>query len=261
MQNAALRHAGIDARYSLWDVSPDDLPEAVAFLRDPAVLGANVTVPHKVAAMALVDELAASAHATGALNTVQKRAGRLVGHNTDGEGFERALRRSGYPLSQKHVLVLGAGGAARAVVASLRKYALGSLTVLNRDPARAERLLAQLGTLSFPTYSGPLTLDRARQALGEAELLVNATAVGLDGASLPVPADALQRDHMVFDLVYAAGPTPLLAAAQRVGARTITGLAMLLFQGAAAFALWTGRPAPIEVMRAALESGAAVPST
>jgi len=260
MQNAALRHAGIDARYSLWDVPPEELPEAIAFLRDPTVLGANLTVPHKVAAIALVDEVAASARAAGAVNTVQKRAGRLIGQNTDGEGFERALRRSGYPISQKHVLVLGAGGAARAVVSVLRKYPLASLTVLNRDPARADRLLAQGGIFPFPAHAGPLTEDRARQALREGELVVNATSVGLDGASLPIPADGIRREQLVFDLVYAAAPTPLLAAAERAGARTITGLAMLLFQGAAAFTLWTGRPAPIDVMRAALDSAARVPS-
>ncbi len=258
LQNAALAHLGIDARYSPWEVSAEELPDAIAFLRDPGVLGANVTLPYKVDVVPLIDELALSARAVGAVNTIEKRAGRLIGHNTDAEGFERALRRRGYAPSGKHVLVLGASGAARAVLATLRKYRLASLTLLNRDPNRAATALAQAQITSFPTSPGPLEPDTVRAALRRADLLVNATSVGLDGHSVPVPVDALSPSHTVFDLVYGSSETPLLAAALRAHAQTISGLTMLLFQGAAAFTIWTGRPAPTDVMRAALRRAAAV---
>jgi shikimate dehydrogenase len=259
MQNAALAYAGLEARYSLWDVSPAELNDAIAFLRDANVVGANVTLPYKVEALALVDEVAPSARGVGAVNTVQKRAGRLIGHNTDAEGFERALRRSGYQPTGKHVLVLGASGAARAVLATLRKYHLASLTLLNRDPDKAAGTLAGAEIATFPAQAGPLTPERAAEALRQTDLLVNATSVGMEGTALPVPAEALESRHTIFDLVYRDRGTPLLNAGLKVGAKTVNGLTMLLFQGAAAFAIWTGRPAPIDVMRAALDRAAAAP--
>jgi shikimate dehydrogenase len=259
MQNAALAHAGLEARYSLWDVPPAELNDAIAFLRDANVVGANVTLPYKVEALALVDEVAPSARSVGAVNTVQKRAGRLIAHNTDAEGFERALRRSGYQPTGKHVLVLGASGAARAVLATLRKYHLASLTLLNRDPDKAARTLAGAEITAFPVQAGPLTPERAAEALRLSDLLVNATSVGMEGTAVPVPVETLESRHTIFDLVYREGETPLLAAGLKVGAKTVNGLTMLLFQGAAAFAIWTGRPAPIDVMRAALNRAAAAP--
>jgi shikimate dehydrogenase len=259
MQNAALAHLGIDAHYSAWDVGAEELEEVMAFLRDPAVLGANITLPYKVDALRWMDEQAPSARAVGAVNTVEKRAGRLIAHNTDAEGFERAIRRSGDSLSGKHMLVLGASGAARAVLATLPKYRLASLTLLNRDVAKAEATLGAARLTAFPTQVGRLDPEAARAALARCDLLVNATSVGLDGRSSPVPPDSLQRRHTVFDLVYGQTDTPLIAAARQAGARTIGGLTMLLFQGAAAFSIWTRRPAPVDVMRGALQRAAAIP--
>lgn len=263
MHDAAFAAAGVPARYAALDVPPAELATAVARLRAAPYLGANVSVPHKEAVARLVDELTGAARAVGAVNTVVRHGARLVGHNTDAPGFLRGLAELGFDPAGAGCLVLGAGGAARAVVWAL----LGAgarVVVVNRDAARAERLVADLEAAGAPAGRATAA-PTAAPHLPAARLLVNTTSVGMaggpdpDGLPLLTPAQlaALPAGAGVVDLVYRPALTPLLRAAAARGHATQNGLPMLLWQGALAFEAWTGRPAPAAVMREALERGLA----
>ncbi len=266
MHNAAFSALGIAAEYEALDVTPEGLARAVAALRHEPYLGANVTVPHKEAVFGLVDELTPEAAAAGAVNTVVARGGRLVGHNTDGGGFLRALAElgTGYPagLAEAQCLVLGAGGAARAVVHALL-CAGARVSLANRNVARAERLAADLAHLGSASGSLRVCTAHVSSLLPSTDLLVNTTSVGMSGgpdpSRLPLiePEDLelLPADVAVVDLVYRPAVTPLLAAAKARDLLVQNGLPMLVWQGALAFELWTGAPAPVEVMRNAAERG------
>ncbi len=256
-QQAALDHLGLDARYEAWEVEPERLAERVRQLRGPELLGFNVTVPHKEAVMPLLDAVEATARDIGAVNTVVSRDGRLVGANTDLEGFLRALREEGtYEPRGGNALVLGAGGAARAVAYALLVEGVAGVAIANRSPDRARVLAEELGA-RFPGRARALSLDAEALAplLGadaSVDLLVNCTSLGMahgpDPDASPVPAELIPGTALVYDLVYNPQETPLLAAARLAGARTLGGLPMLVYQGATAFRLWTGREAPIDVM-------------
>lgn len=292
MHNAAFRAAGIDATYEALDVPPEQLPAAVAALRGSEYLGANVTVPHKQAVFELVDQLTPAAAAVGAVNTVIRRGERLVGHNTDGAGFVRGLEEltSFAPagLVGANCLVLGAGGAARAVVNALAS-AGASVHVINRNLGRATRLAADLTRTSTspglshvpvvsvaddPTWAATTAgedapvgeirvagVEALSGLLPAADLLVNTTSVGMiggpDPGGLPLLGTddmaALAYDAAVVDLVYRPAVTPLLAAAAARGLVTQNGLPMLIWQGALAFEAWTGSDAPVEAMRLAAQ--------
>jgi shikimate dehydrogenase len=246
MQNAALRALGIDATYELWHTEMDDLPARVARLREPQMLGGNVTVPHKQAVMSLVDELTDTARRIGAVNTVIPDEGGLLGDNTDAFGFRRSLEERFGPIPVTTVVVLGAGGASRAVVVALQEMGARSIILANRTPARADALAAEIGAATVPWDDAPGAV------FPEADLLVNATSLGWHD-ELPVAADALTRlrpSAIVMDLTYRE--TAFLRAAEQSGHRTIDGLGMLVHQGARALTLWTGREAPVDVMRDAV---------
>ncbi len=253
-QQAALDHYGLDIRYQAWPVEPAALAGAVARLRGVEYLGANVTVPHKEAVMPLLDELEAIAARIGAVNTIVKRGGKLEGHNTDARGFQEALRREmGFRPAGKHAVVLGAGGAAGAVGFALIEAGIQRLAIANRTPERAERLAGDLaqqakGNQQVLVIAWP-ELDAE---LAGCHLLVNCTSMGMKHGPAenesPVKAEQIDKDCLVYDLVYNPAQTPLLKEAEKAGARTLGGLAMLVFQGAASFELWTGKPAPIDVM-------------
>lgn len=262
MLNAAFRATGLAARYEDRPTPSDDLAAAVAELRDGVLAGANVTVPHKTAIRGLLDDEDPLATTIGAVNTVVRTAGGLVGHNTDVAGAQAALDDllpGGGP--GRSAVVLGAGGAARAVVHTL--LAAGyAVRVLNRTTGRSGTLAAaawrshRRGILS----TGPLTTEAIAAAAAEADLLVNATPVGgpSDVAASPWPADLpLPVRLAVLDLVAWPAETALVAAARAAGCRAAGGQIMLLHQAAAAFTLWTGQAAPIEVMRAALAAALA----
>lgn len=261
MHNAAFAYHGLADRYTLWSVSEADLPAQVAALREPGMRGANVTIPHKLAVLPLLDELGTDPDvmALGAANTIVRREdGSLLGINTDADGFLRALQGAGYDPSGQQVVLLGAGGSARAVAWRLLHLGIRSLTIVNRSPERAEELLADLyTTLELADEPRLFALSNHDELLPElvatAGLLVNATPVGADGQSLPIAADLLHAGLFVSDLIYR--PTPLLRAAAARGAQTQDGLEMLVHQGALAFEAWTGLPAPVEIMRqAAIEA-------
>ena len=247
IHNAAFRALGLAHSYEALDVTPDALPAAVQRIRDGAVLGANVTVPHKEAVMKLVDTWDGPTAEIGAANTLSRTAdGRVLASNTDGVGFEYATRD--LALDGARVLVLGAGGAARAVVAVL--YARGArVSVANRTADRA-RSLAR--SLAHPVDRDPRVVEWASRAdLGDVDVVVNATSLGLQGED-PLSGATLRRGLIIVDLIPAAVPTPLVKRARAAGAQVVDGLPMLLQQAVSSFRIWTGRDAPVDVMRAAL---------
>lgn len=242
MHNAAFAHLGLDWAYLPRPVLPDRLGEALRGLPALGFRGANLTIPHKEQALAYLDDVTPEARALGAVNTITIEDYRLVGHNTDADGFLAALTEAGG--QHQRAVVMGAGGAARAVVYVLRKLGV-AVTVANRTLERARRLSVDVCALDASSLGA---------ALKQADLLVNATPVGMWPAveASPLPEGlALAPDLTVCDLVYNPVETRLLQQARLAGAKTISGLGMLVYQGAAAFRLWTGLAPPLEVMRQA----------
>ncbi len=246
MQRAAFAELGLtDWSYQLLPVPPELFAETVRALGAAGFVGANVTVPHKEAALGLADRASPGARAIGAANTLSFAAdGTIAAENTDAPGVLDALAGVGRDPAGSTALVLGAGGSARAVVWGLRE-AGADVAVWNRTPDRARRLAAELGVRA---------VDRAEPA----DILVNCTTVGLDGystgfenpfTSLPVSADALGEYACLIDLVYGDRPTGLLSAARARGLETVDGLEILVCQGARSFTTWTGRGAPLAAMR------------
>lgn len=255
MHAAAFAAAGIDASYEAWDVAPEALGGAFARLREPDVLGANVTIPHKEAALALVDRATEAAAAIGAVNTVVPKGGALEGDNTDAEGFLAALAELGVDPHGAGVVVLGAGGAARAVVYALARRG-ARVRLVNRTPERADRLARAMGR-----FGDVATLpdEQRDSAVRGCDLLVNTTSVGMHGAAeglSPLPDGVLPRAGAVLDLVYRPAETVLLADARRAGLAVQNGLPMLVHQGAASFERWTGVRPAVEAMRRAAQAGA-----
>lgn len=253
-QQAALDACGIAARYEAWETPPKDLAERIKSLRAPDVLGFNVTVPHKEAVIPLLDALDGWARELGAVNTVVSSGKKLTGHNTDADGFLRALRQEGrFNPRSTSVLVLGAGGSARAVTLSLAREGAASVTIANRTLARAEALASEVRFRGVPSRAVQLDYAHLAEALRTPpDLIVNCTTLGMahgpQEAQSPLPARLIPSAALVYDLVYRPVETPLLRAARQAGARTLGGLPMLIYQGAAAFTLWTGRDAPVQVM-------------
>ena len=258
MQQAAFDEVGLDARYELWDRTALQLPAAIAEVRADDFLGANVTVPHKERVVPLIDRSTEEALATGAVNTLTREGRRLVGHNTDVAGFEVALDRLvGRQKMPRQAVLLGAGGGARAVVFGLIRAGFQRVVVFNRHLHRAEGLVkhfsrsaAHMELRAMPWHESIIESE-----LAKSKVLVNATSIGLTSDASPIPAEILPPDLLVLDLIYAK--TRLLRDAAAAGASTADGELMLLHQGAAAFTLWTGLPAPIDVMQEALSSARA----
>lgn len=241
MHNAALLECGLkDWHYQRLPAPPEVFEETVRALPASGFVGANVTIPHKEAALALADESTAAARAIGAANTLTFSAdGAIHAANTDAPGFIAALEGEGVDPAGLTALVLGAGGSARGIVYALREAGAAQVTVWNRTPERASALAAELG------------VDAAYRPVG-ADLLVNCTSVGLaDGEfkELPLDADALGTYATVADLVYRAGGTGLVAEARRRGCTVVDGLEVLVRQGAMSFEAWTGLTAPVDAMR------------
>ena len=252
-QQAAFDHWSLDVSYEAWPVAADSLEPEVRKLREDGYLGANVTVPHKERIRSHLDGLDPLANALGAVNTIVKEDGRLVGYNTDAHGFMEALKKDGAcDPKGLSVLVLGAGGAARAAVFALVDVGVASLTIANRTLARAESLASEFDAASARVEAVPMEAPALAGACRKADLIVNTTSVGMRHGiaerETPLKASSIRAQSLVYDLVYNPAETPLLVEAKAAGAKTLGGLPMLVYQGAASFELWTGRPAPIEVM-------------
>jgi shikimate dehydrogenase len=256
MQNAAFAALGLDYIYVPLRVEPPDVEMALGGARAMHLRGLNVTIPHKVAVLAFLDDIDAMAQNLGAVNTIVNNEGYLKGYNTDASGFYQALTGAGVNPAGKNVTILGAGGAARAVAFILADRG-ARLTILNRDEKRAASLGNSLMRLfRCDVTIGGLLKKNLQKNLAAAEIIVNTTSVGMlpQSDSSPLPSGLINPEQVVFDIIYNPLKTPLLAEAEEAGARIIGGLEMLVQQGAAAFSLWTGSPAPLDVMRkAALE--------
>ncbi len=231
MHRAAFAALGLPHRYELDDVAAEELPDAIDRLRGAGSLGANVTTPHKVAAAALVDALAPEAERLGAVNTIVARDGQLTGHNTDLPALIEELRELS-ATSPRHAVVLGSGGAARAVLAALQELAAARVSVVSR--------------------AGDQTWTDLPRLLSTADLVINATPIGTSRDESPVPSSLLRPGLAVLDLVYRPSPTRFAGEARAAGARARAGGGVLLRQGAKSFELWLGHPAPFHAMRAAL---------
>ncbi len=258
MHNAAFGFLGLPWHYTLLPTPPGRLKTTLRRLREQGYCGANVTVPHKQAVLPYLDEVDAVVRVIGAANVIVIQEGRLLGYNTDGEGFLAALRGAGFEPAGRRALVLGAGGAARAVAHTLARAGC-SVAIWNRTVHRAAQLANELvgaGVGASVTWV-PEDVKLYELPLADLDLLVNATIVGMwpqpDASpwpeTLPVPPD-----WTVFDLVYNPPETQLLRQARESGAQPIGGLEMLVRQGALAFEMWTGESPPIEVMRTAAEN-------
>ena len=237
---------------------PTHWQKGVGKLRDDLYLGANVTVPHKQAVMEHLDEVDELARRIGAVNTIINRDGRLLGTNTDAEGFITSLKVHGDidPAGLNAVLV-GAGGAARAAAHALTDAGVGTLTIANRTTDRAQSLAEEIAGHGVSALAIGLSDPEYTSVCGKADLLVNSTSVGMlhgpaEDAS-PVPGGAIAPGTVVYDMVYNPPDTPLLEDAEKSGARVVGGLPMLVYQGAAAWSRWTGKDAPVDVMFKAAE--------
>ena len=260
LQQAAFDHHGIEARYEYWETTPEALAERMASLRDPGVLGAQVTVPHKQEALAFVDAMTDDVRALGAVNVIANDNGTLAATNTDVTGFVRALREdAGADLRGKRVLLLGAGGAARAIVLGLAREGIASLAIANRTAQRARDVAAVAAGMVSRIEVIPLAPEALANEAADADLIVNSTTLGMTGVGGPSPlaARAIPPTALVYDIVYNPPDTPLLLEAKAAGAQTLGGLAMLVYVGAEAFEQWTGLKAPVDVMMAAAEKAMA----
>lgn len=260
MQEAAFQSCGLDWRYLTMEVAPANLADAFRGLRAIGMKGVNLTIPHKVAVIPLLDELSREAALIGAVNTVIHRDGKLIGENTDGKGFLRGLRQdAGVNPEGKSIVILGAGGASRAIAAELLLAGVAQLHIVNRSEQRGlamvEHLQAGTGRgITFEAWTGTYLVP------SDVDVLVNATSIGLypNVHDMPdVSLAAAKRDLLVCDAVFNPPITPLLALARDRGMPILDGLSMLVYQGVIGFELWTGHKAPEAAMKEALRSALA----
>ena len=246
IHNAAYAALGLDWVYVAFEVAPGRAADALTAMRVLVLAGLSVTMPHKHHVAAAVDEIAPAARVLDAVNCVERTAdGRLVGHNTDGDGFVDALVAAGRSPAGLRCVVVGAGGAARAVIDALARHGASEIVVVNRTPARAAEAAALAGAVG--RVGTPADVR-------DADLVVNATSIGMGSNELPLGAELLRAGQVVADLVYHPLDTALLAVARAAGATPVDGLGMLVHQAARQIEIWTGLDAPVDVMRAAAEA-------
>jgi len=263
-QQAALDYYRLDIRYELWETNPAQLKDIMNDLRKPQNVGANVTVPHKETVLPLLDEVDDLAGSIGAVNTIVKKDDRLLGFNTDAYGFIEALDKEGhFDPEGKRVVILGAGGVARAVSFTLIQRKVASLAITDGIFERASALAENL--VRYIKGASPSSKDLESdvtafqwQSLSSAEtfdncdLIVHCTTIGMKHSSQegqsPLSLEMIPKNVLVYDVVYNPWLTPLLRLARKAGANILGGLPMLVYQGAASFKLWTGREAPVNIM-------------
>lgn len=254
MHNAAFQHLGLDYIYVAFNVPPERLGDAVLGIKGLGIYGVNVTMPHKINVIKYLDELDEGARLAGSVNTILNRGEKLVGYTTDGLGALRALRHAGIDPAGRKVVILGAGGASRSICFALANH-VRELIILNRTLERAVKLADELRRVfSFVDVRAGLLSDNVLEGvLKDTDILINATSVGMKPNinETPVKRELLHGNLTVFDIVYEPLETRLLKEAKSVGARTVDGLWMLVYQGALSFEIWTGAKAPVEVMREA----------
>jgi len=263
MQDAALKQCKVDMQYARFRISPDELRHALKLIRQLEFVGVNLTIPHKIKALEFLDVRDENVKRIGAVNVIKVESGKLLGFNTDGRGFSRAVREEfSVDLRDLRILVLGAGGAGRAIALQCAKENCERLVIANGTFEKGQELADSLRDFfSGPKVFGPVPRLQAipweekafRFQIGNVDLVVNATPIGLNrGETSPIPARLLAPHVMVYDTIYSDKRTPLVAAAIEAGARGANGLSMLLHQGALAFEVWFQREPPLDVMRKAI---------
>ena len=256
MHNDAFQELGLNYVYLPFSIKPENVKEAVAGVKGLNIRGVNVTIPHKQAVIPFLDDLSKEAELIGAVNTIVNKEGTLTGHNTDGRGFIRSLREeTDFKAKEGKALLIGAGGAARAIAFQLALNGIKELVITDLDFSKAENLRNEIvENLSVEVKA--LKEDKIDSLIEEMDLLVDATPVGMHpevDVDPVVSAEMMHSDLIAYDVVYNPRETVLLKAAKEAGAQTVSGLGMLLYQGVIAFEIWTGEEAPVEVMREALE--------
>ena len=255
IHNAAFDYLGLNWCYVPLPIEKGYLREGIEGIRALRFAGVNITMPFKTDVLELLDEVAMFAETVGAVNTILLDKGKLIGYNTDGRGFYTALSRDlDYDVKGSRVLMLGAGGAARSVTVSLALGGCASITIVNRTVGHSEQLLDTI-RLGVPDIEVRLLSpdDDYDILVAESDLIINATPLNnFHGSMLRIPVSMLNRNQIVCDLKYSSYQPPLLQEAEARGARVMDGKGMLLYQAAAAFEIWTGLEAPVEVMRVAL---------
>ena len=257
MHNSAFNTLGLNSVYVAFDIDPESIEEAARAIRVMGIRGINITIPHKQTIIPYLDEVSPDAKLTGAVNTVKNENGRLLGYNTDVGGFLRAIREDlDFSPEGNTLFLIGAGGAARAVLSAfcMNGGAVVYITDIIKDKALelANQFKANFQNITIETVE----LDNQNlieQKFNEADILVNASPAGMDGVgSLDIPLTSLNKNAVVYDLVYKPPDTNLLKEAKQLGHKASGGLSMLLYQGAESFEIWTGENAPVEIMKKAL---------
>jgi shikimate dehydrogenase len=254
MHNAAFRELKLNLVYVAFTVTKNELKEAISGAKTLGFRGLNVTMPHKNAVMKYLDETDSMAKSIGAVNTVLNDGGRLVGFNTDGVGAMSALKENGVSLDGRKLLLLGAGGAAKAIAFQAAQE-VEELVVLNRTSEKAEKLAEALcRKFGKKVRGGAFSSEFLKEEIKDADILVNATSVGMhpDVNRSPVPRTLLRPSLCVMDIIYCPLETKLVMDAKAEGAKIVSGLEMLIYQGAASFEIWTNQSAPVEVMKKAV---------
>src|SRR5438046_3407442 len=264
MQNAALKQCEIGMQYARFHIRANELRSALRFLRELDFIGVNLTVPHKIAGFEQIDEADERANRAGAVNTIRLRDKKIIGSNSDGEGFVRSIRTEfSVDVRDLRVMILGAGGGTgHAIAWQCALENCERLVLVNRTPAKTSAIVERLRPFfAEPRVLGPVARFEAvlwdettiRAQLADIDLIVNATPLGMNPSDpVPIPARLLAPHHIVFDCVYHPSKTALLRAADEAGARGANGLCMWLHQGALSFSFWFNREAPLDMMRAAL---------
>ncbi|MEK6646662.1 MAG: shikimate dehydrogenase [Candidatus Firestonebacteria bacterium] len=261
MHNAAFKYAGLNYVYVPYEVKPENLKTAIKSLPYLNICGVNLTIPHKEKVLLYLDEISKEARFIGAVNTVKVIGKKLVGYNTDISGFLMSLKKDAkINPKDKNIVVLGAGGAAKAVCFAFVLSKAKNITIVNRTLVRAKKLALVLNNISRTDVSSVSKIEfcsldskELKEAIAKADILVNTTSVGLKSEEKPVIDCSLIHSNMlVYDLIYNPSGTQLLSESKKRGAQVMNGLGMLLYQGAISWQIWTGKKAPVNVMRQAL---------
>lgn len=255
IHNAAFKALGIKAEYRLFEKKPKELTDFFKKLRSGSIRGVNVTIPYKEEALRYLDELSQEAELIGAVNTILGKSESLIGYNTDGLGFILSLRKeAGIDPQDKKIVIIGAGGASRAISVHLAREKAANIILSDIIPDKAEKLVSHIRKNISRVKVSTVKKEELNSGVRTADILINATPVGMKPDDpLPIDPRILHPRLLVCDLIYNPPKTKLLTEAEKIGAKTLNGLGMLLHQGALAFTIWTGREAPIEIMARALE--------
>lgn len=256
MHNSAFETLGIPYCYLPFDIDPKDLEICIRSINPLGIKGVNITIPFKTQVVPYLDELDSNAKLIGAVNTIEARDGKLIGHNTDGKGFINAFNEEvGISISKRRFVVIGAGGAARAVSTALAAEGAGEIIIINRTSLKGKELASDLLRNFYDLKVSAIEFDpyKINDLIMDGDVIINTTSVGMKKSDPSIiPPDILRSSMAVCDLIYNPPETPLLKAAKSAGVKFMNGLGMLIHQGALSFEIWTGLKAPVEIMRKAM---------